>query len=267
MIRALVTGATRGAGLAIARELGRAGATVYVTGRTTRASGPHEGLPGSVEDAAEAVTKAGGRGIGVRCDHTARADVEALRDAIDAPIDLLVNNAWGGYEQHDVKEFVRPFWEHDFETRWRTMFEAGLRAHLVATHVLAPKVREGGLILSTVAWDEGKYLGAAYYDIAKGAIVRATQAWARDLARRNVAAFALAPGFMRTERVMAAHAAHPFDLSQTESPAYLARCVVALAKAPDNAARSGKVQYVGDLARELGFTDEDGRQPPRFVLP
>jgi len=263
----LVTGATRGAGLAIAQELGRAGATVIVTGRTTRATGPREGLPGNVEDAADAVTQAGGRGIPIRCDHAKMDDVRALRDQIPAPLDALVCNAWGGYEQHDTREFVRPFWEHDFETRWRTMFEAGLRASLLAAHVLAPKIADGGLLLATVAWDEGKYLGAAYYDVAKAAIVRATQAWAHDLRARRIASMALAPGFMRTERVMAAHAQHPFDLSATESPTYLGRAVVALARDPNVLARSGRVQYVGDLARELGFTDEDGRAPPRFALP
>ena len=257
----LVTGATRGAGLAIAQELAAAGHRVVVTGRTTRAAPNREGLPGTIEDAASLV---GGRGI--RCDHTNEADVRALAAQV-GPLDALVLNAWGGYEDHDAG-FAAPFWEHDFEKRWRGMFEGGLRAQLLTAHHLAPRVADGGLIVSTIASDEGKYLGAAYYDITKAAIARAAFAWSRDLRPRRVTAIALAPGFMRTERVMAAHQAAPFDLSQTESPHYLGRAVAALVDASvERQAWNGRVAYVADLARQYGFTDLDGSQPPRFVLP
>src|SRR4051812_21210622 len=108
----VVTGATRGAGLGIARALGGEGATVYVTGRSSRDGRATEGLPGSVEEAAEAVTERGGQGIPVLCDHTDDAQAEALFGRVGAEhgrLDVLVNNVWGGYEGHDHGRFTAPF--------------------------------------------------------------------------------------------------------------------------------------------------------------
>ena len=127
--------------------------------------------------------------------------------------------------------------------------------------------RRGGLIVSTVAWAYDEYLVNLYYDVSKAAIVRMVRGMAHDLRPHGVAAIALAPGFMRTERIMAAHAAHPFDLIITESPEYLGRAVRALAEDPGVMRRSGEVCTVGDLAREYGFTDVDGRQPAGFRMP
>jgi len=124
-----------------------------------------------------------------------------------------------------------------------------------------------GLIVATVAWAFNAYLGSLYYDVAKAAVIRIALGMARELRPHGVAAVALAPGFMRTERVMAAHAAQPFDLSGTESPEYLGRAVAALAADPRVLERSGQVLTVGDLAREYGFTDIDGSQPAAFRLP
>ena len=268
---AVVTGASRGAGRAIALVLGEAGATVYVSGRSTRAGPTTEGLPGTVEDSAEAVTARGGKGIAVRCDHTDDAQVEALFKRVrdeQGRLDLLVNNAWGGYEQHDPAGFARPLWEQPLR-HWDGMFSAGLRAHLVASRFATPLLLSGrrGLIVCTTAWDRDRYLGNLYYDVAKAAVNRLAWGLAHELRPHGVAVVALAPGFMRTERVLAAHAARPFDLSWTESPEYLGRAVAALAADPEVLRRSGQVLTVGELAREYGFTDTDGRQPPPFRLP
>jgi NAD(P)-dependent dehydrogenase (short-subunit alcohol dehydrogenase family) len=135
---AVVTGASRGAGRGIALELGAAGATVYVTGRSTRAS-PGRGYerflallgteapPGSIEDTAEAVTRTGGSGIPVQCDHTIEGQVAGLfqrvADEQHGRLDLLVNNAWGGHQ--DPAHVVRPFWELP-ATFWDGMFQAGV---------------------------------------------------------------------------------------------------------------------------------------------
>ena len=139
----------------------------------------------------------------------------------------------------------------------------------MATQIAAPLLltRPGGLVVCTVAWAYDEYLRNIYYDISKAAVIRMVHDLAQDLRPHGVAAIALAPGFMRTERVMAAHAAHPFDLSMTESPEYLGRAVHALAEHPDVLQKSGKVFAVGDLAREYGFTDVDGRQPAPFRFP
>jgi len=123
-----------------------------------------------------------------------------------------------------------------------------------------------GLVASTIAWAFGEPLGNLFYDIAKAAIVRMAYVAAEELRPYRVAAVAIAPGFMRTERVLAAHAARPFDLSATESPEYVGRALAALAGDPEIMRRSGQVLTAGDLAREYGFTDVDGRQPAAFRI-
>jgi NAD(P)-dependent dehydrogenase (short-subunit alcohol dehydrogenase family) len=269
---ALVSGASRGAGRAIALALGEAGATVYVTARSVRGAPTTEGLPGTVEETAEEVSRVGGAGIAVRCDHADPEQVRALVERLrreQGRLDLLVNNAWGGYERYHPETFVAPFWEQPIEQRWQGMFEAGLKTHLLTSAIAAPLLltRRGGLIVGTVAWAFDEYLGSLFYDVAKAAIIRTAAGMARELRPHGVAAVALAPGFMRTERVKQAHAIQPFDLSSTESPAYLGRAVVALAADPNVLDKSGRLLTVGDLAREYGFTDLDGRQPLPFRMP
>lgn len=268
---AVVTGASRGAGRAIALALGEAGATVYVTGRSTRGSRTTENLPGTIEDTADEVTARGGRGIAVRCDHTVDGDVEALFARVgreQGRLDVLVNNAWGGYERYTESDFDGVFWEQPL-WRWDAMFTAGVRAHLVASRLGTPLMlpHRRGLIVSTVAWAFDAYLGNLIYDAAKAAVIRMAFGMSRELLPHGIASVALAPGFMRTERVLAVHARAPFDLSATESPGYVARAVVALARDPGVLQKSGKLLTAGELAREYAFTDVDGRQPEAFNAP
>jgi NAD(P)-dependent dehydrogenase (short-subunit alcohol dehydrogenase family) len=268
---AVVTGASRGGGRGIALALGEEGATVYVTGRSSGGGGSPAGLPGTVEETAEAVTARGGKGIPVRCDHTVDAEVEVLFDRVyreEGRLNLLVNNVWGGYEQYELGKFDAPFWEQPLRY-WHGMFEAGVRAHFVASRLAVRLMlpRRRGLIVNTLAWLGGKYLGNLFYDVAKAAIARMAFGMAEELRPHEIAAVALAPGFMRTEGVMATHAEQPFDLSQTESPEYLGRAVAALAADPEVMRKSGSLLTVGDLAREYGFTDVDGRQLPPFMPP
>lgn len=284
---AVVTGASRGAGRGIAIELGAAGATVYVTGRSTRAA-PAEGyesllalsgldaLPGTIDDTAEAVTSAGGRGIAVRCDHGDEAQVQQLFERVQAEqsrIDLLVNNAWGGHESFDGV-FEAPFWKHPL-SHWDAMMDRGVRHHLLASRAAAPLMvaQQRGLIVATTFWDRGHYLrGNLYYDLAKAAINRLAFGVAEELRPHGVASLALSPGWMRTEFVLAGHhtdEAHWQEvpaLARTESPRYLGRAVAALAGDAQVLSRSGQVLRVADLAREYGFTDVDGRQVEAFEL-
>lgn len=285
---ALVTGASRGAGRGIAIELGAAGATVYVTGRSTRARAAESygrilalsGLatpPGTIEDTAEAVTAAGGRGIALACDHEDPGAVAALVRRVEAEagrIDLLVNNAWGGHESFDGR-FDAPFWEHPLE-HWRTMMEGGAFLHLLAARAVAPGMatRGTGLIIATTFWDQGRFLrGNLFYDLAKAAIGRLAFGIAEEMRPRGVASVALSPGWMRTEWVLAGHRtdeAHWREvpaLARTESPRYLGRAVVALAGDARVMRHSGQVLRVGDLAEQYGFTDTDGRRVPPFELP
>jgi NAD(P)-dependent dehydrogenase (short-subunit alcohol dehydrogenase family) len=267
---ALVTGASRGAGAAIAAALGEAGATVYLTGRSSRTGARTDGMPGTVEDAAEAVTARGGTGIAVVCDQTSPEQVDALVARIGAGhgrLDVLVNNAWGGYERGDGSSFAAPFWEQPLAARWDGMFGAGVWPTMLTSHRAAPLLADGALVACTIAWAFGAYTGNAIYDAAKACIARFAFAMAQDLRERGVTAVAIAPGWMRTERVLAAQAVDGFDLSPTESPEYVGRAVAHLAADPARLARSGSILTAGELAREYGFTDVDGSQPEAFRLP
>ncbi|HEX2204305.1 MAG TPA: SDR family NAD(P)-dependent oxidoreductase [Longimicrobium sp.] len=285
---AVVTGASRGAGRGIALELGAAGATVYVTGRSTRGA-PAPGydsilreselaaLPGTIDDTAEEVTRLGGTGIPVRCDHAREDEVRALFARVEGEhggLDLLVNNAWGGHEAFSRAAFGAPFWEQAME-QWDAMFDRGVRNHLLASRVAAPiLIRQGrGLIVTTTYWDRGGYLrGNLFYDLAKAAMVRLAFSMAEELRPHGVASLAVSPGWMRTEFVLASQKAdestwrdHP-AFAGTESPRYVGRAVAALAADPGVIAKSGGVHRVGDLAVEYGFTDIDGRVVPPFEL-
>ena len=266
---AVVTGASRGVGKGIALALGEAGATVYVTGRGD-AGGTTEGLPGTVRETAEAVTQRGGQGIAVRCDHTADAEVEALFARVaqeQGRLDLLVNNVWGGYEQFDWSRFGAPFWEQPLR-HWAGMFESGVRAHLAGARLAVPLMlpNRRGLIVHTTAWDRDKYLGNLFYDVAKAAVNRMAFGMARELRPYHVAVVALAPGFVRAERVLAAFAAAGRVPENLESPEYVGRAVVALAGDANAVAKSGRVLTAGELAAEYGFSDIDGRQWPPFRI-
>jgi len=285
---AIVTGASRGAGRGIAEELGAAGATVYVTGRSTRAEPATSyadilklskltTLPGNIEETAELVTRRGGRGIAVRCDHTQESEVQALIARVEREagrLDVLVNNAWGGHEVFDGV-FSAPFWEHSLQ-QWDAMFDRGVRNHLVASRCAAPLFvrQKRGLIVTTTFWDRDRYLhGNLLYDLAKSAMNRLAFAVAQELKPHQVASVALSPGWMRTEFVLSGHhtdEAHwqerP-ELAGTESPRYLGRAVAALAADPKVLNKTGHVLRVADLAREYGFTDIDGRLVAPFEIP
>jgi NAD(P)-dependent dehydrogenase (short-subunit alcohol dehydrogenase family) len=269
----VVTGASRGAGRGIALALGEAGATVYVTGRSVRGSATTENLPGTIEDTADEVTARGGEGIAIRCDHTVDADVEGLFAKIQRDhgrLDLLVNNAWGGYEHYDYRLFSAPFYEQPVR-HWEGMFTAGVRAALIASRLAAPLMlaQKSGLIVNITAWDRDKYVGNVFYDMAKNAVNRMVFGMARDLKAYKITVIAVAPGFMRTERVAGAFeaAGNKDYLNFTETPEYAGRAVVALAGDTNVFAKSGRVLAVGDLAEEYGFTDVDGRRIPAFKLP
>ena len=202
-------------------ELGRAGWTVVVTARSTRGSPNVEGVSGTIEETAEAVTAVGGHGTPIRCDHSREEDLVALAERIRGEfshLDPQVNCAWGGYEEHDLESFGLPFWEQTTH-HWDRMFTAGVRPTLLTSARLAPLLiaAERGCVINIVSWLQGEYLGNLYYDTARSAIIRMTEGMARELRPHRVTALIVVPGFMRTERVMASYAVHPFDLASTES--------------------------------------------------
>jgi NAD(P)-dependent dehydrogenase (short-subunit alcohol dehydrogenase family) len=266
---AVVTGATRGAGLGIARVLGEQGATVYVTGRSVRGAPTVPEYPGSIEDAADQVSAVGGHGIPVRCDHTDEQSVIELFDRVQAGhgrLDLLVCNAWAGYMPYPEHNdwFRQPFWEQSME-RWDGMFTGGLRAHLMTARYGLPLMLPAsrGLVIFTTFTMGRKYLGNVFYDVAKNGICRAAEVLAGELEDHEIAVLALTPGWVLAERMTDLT---PSQRAQTESVEYIGRAVAALAADPGVMRRSGQALAVGNLAREYGFTDVDGRQPTAYPI-
>ena len=268
---ALVTGASRGIGKGIALGLGEAGATVYITGRTVEEGQAAVNLPGTIHETAEEVSKLGGKGIAVRCDHVNDEAVRNLLQRIQAEenrLDILVNNVWGGYEHfNDGTEFwnEKGFWTVPL-ARWDRMFQAGVRAHYVASVLAAPIMiaQHSGLIVNVSFFAAQKDSAGVAYGVAKAADDRMAAAMAYELREHNVAVVSLYPGLVRTESVM--KAAQYFDLSNSESPQFIGRAVAALANDPDLLQKSGQVLVAAALALEYGFTDIDGKQPRPLTL-
>ena len=266
MVTAVVTGASRGVGKGIARELGAAGHEVYVTGRSSGAAVTFPALGGTVEQTAAAVDEAGGRGVPVVCDHTDDDQVRALFDRVrdeSGGLDLLVNNVWGGYRSYHedrYQDMRGPFWTQPLSV-WDDMFQAGVRAHYAATVLAVPLLRPGGLVV-TVSFFPGSYVDGSdqvAYSVAKVADDRMIEVMAAQLREREVTAVALYPGLVRTEAVL--RDAEYFDMSNAESPEFTGRAVAALAADPEVSRFTGRRLVVAELATEYGFTDVDGARP------
>ncbi|MEJ8543727.1 SDR family NAD(P)-dependent oxidoreductase [Brevibacillus borstelensis] len=269
---ALVTGGSRGAGRGIAVELAKAGATVYVTGRSVKGRSTLD-FPGTIDDTAAEIRSLGGTAFAVRCDHTNDEETESVMDRIwqeQGRLDILVNNVWGGNE---LAIAYKPFWELPL-LHWDHMFQAGVRAQLATNRFAIPLMRrqKAGLIVHTTFWDDYKYTGHFYYDLAKNALNRMAYGLATELMQDNIAVVAVSPGWMRTELVLAAfntdednwHTVE--ELKQTETPHYIGRAICALAGDLAVKQKTGQVLRVGQLAEEYGFTDLDGRKIPPFRL-
>jgi dehydrogenase/reductase SDR family member 1 len=263
---ALVTGASRGVGKGVALGLAEQGATVYVTGRAASGGSPTTPLAGTVQETADEITRLGGRGVAIVCDHEDDAQTrQAVERVVDETgrLDVLVNNVWGGYEHFwDGTEFwlESGFWTAPIG-RWDSMFQAGVRAHYVTSVLAAPTMvaQESGLIVNISSEAAEKTDLGVSYGVAKSATDRMVACMAHDLEPHGVAAVSLYPGLVRTESVL--RAAEYFDLSDSESPQFVGRAVAALATDPDVLRHSGKVVRSAVLAREYGFTDTDGRRP------
>ncbi|CAM5636212.1 short-chain dehydrogenase [Streptomyces pseudogriseolus] len=273
---ALVAGATRGAGRGIAVELGAAGATVYVTGRSTRARRSEYDRPETIEDTADLVTEAGGRGIAVPTDHLDPAQVKTLVDRIDAEqgrLDVLVNDIWGGEKLFD---WEAPVWEHDLDKGLR-LLRLAVETHAITSHHALPLLlrRPGGLVVEltdgTADYNRDHYRVSFFYDLAKSSVLRMAFALGQELGPRGATAVALTPGWMRSEIMLdefgvrednwrdALEKEPHFAISET--PRYVGRAVAALAADPGVARFNGASLSSGGVAQEYGFTDLDGSRP------
>jgi NAD(P)-dependent dehydrogenase (short-subunit alcohol dehydrogenase family) len=280
---ALVAGATRGAGRGIAVELGAAGATVYVTGRSTRERRSEMDRPETIEETAEMVTAAGGHGIPVAVDHLEPEQVEALVARIDQEqgrLDVLVNDIWGG---ELLFSWTDRLWEHSLE-KGLHILRLAIDTHIITSHYALPLLirRPGGLVVEmtdgTVDYNADNYRVSFFYDLAKTSVTRMAFAQAKELAPVGGTAVALTPGWLRSEIMLDnygvteanwrdALAVQPhFAISET--PFYTGRAVVALATDPEMSRWNGRSLSSGGLAKEYGFTDVDGSRPDawRYVV-
>ncbi|WP_405533198.1 SDR family oxidoreductase [Streptomyces avidinii] len=270
---ALVAGGTRGGGRGIAVELGAAGATVYVTGRSSAAGRSDLDRPETIEETAEKVTAAGGLGVPVRTDHSDPEEVRALVERIaaeqDGRLDILVNSVWGG---DPLTDWEHPLWEQDLDQGLRLLRQA-VETHVITSRYALPLMvtRGSGLVVEVTDGNTARYRGSFFYDMAKSAVIRLAVAQAAELRPHGVAAVALTPGFLRSEAMLEQFgvteanwrdgAAGDPNFAHSETPAYLGRAVVALAADPDVIARTGRALATWDLHKEYGFTDADGSRP------
>lgn len=259
---AVVTGASRGVGKGIAIALGEQGSTVYVTGRTSG------GGERSIEATAEEVQRAGGEGRAVQCDHGDDEQIQALFDRVEKEcdaLDILVNNvykipnppAWGG-----------GFWDHPISI-WDDQVGIGLRAHYIASWHAAPllfKSSPGSAILNVSSPGGQSYHFSSSYGAGKAGLDRLTADMAQELKPRGVSASVLYPGLVATEFIADSAGQTGMDLSQAQSPLFVGRAAAALLGADDLLERSGRIEWVEDLADEFDLFDEEGKRPPGYSL-
>jgi NAD(P)-dependent dehydrogenase (short-subunit alcohol dehydrogenase family) len=257
-------------------ELGAAGATVYATGRSTRGRRSEYDRPETIEETAELVTAAGGRGIAVPTDHLDPAQVEALVRRVDAEagrLDVLVNDVFGGdpFTEWDV-----PVWEHSLE-RGLHLLHLAVDTHLITAHHAFPLLvrAPGGLVVEvtdgTAEYNAVNYRLNAFYDLAKVAPIRLARSWAHELRGHGATAVCVTPGWLRSELMLDVYgvreenwrdacAAQPhFAISET--PRFVGRGIAALAADPDRRRWNGASTSSGELARAYGVTDLDGSAP------
>jgi len=281
---ALVAGATRGAGRAIAVELARAGAYVYATGRSTRSGRSEYDRPETIEETGELMEAAGGQGFALRVDHLESGQVAGLAARINREqgrLDVLVNDIWGG---ENLVDWETPVWEHDLANGLR-LLRLAVDTHLITSHHMLPLMirNPGGLVIEvtdgTAEYNAANYRLSVFYDLAKASVIRLAWSQGHELAPHGCAAVALTPGWMRSEMMLEHYGVtedtwrdaldrpyqppfpHPGHFGISETPAFTGRAVVALAADPERQRWNQGSVSSGGLAREYGFTDVDGSRP------
>jgi len=272
---ALVAGATRGAGRGIAVQLGAAGATVYVTGRTSRSKRSEMNRPETIEETAALVDEAGGRGIAVQVDHLVPDEVGALVTRIKGEqggLHVLVNDIWGA----TTLEWNKSVWESSLDIGLRTL-RLAVDTHAITSHFALPLLIKtpGGLVVEvndgTAEYNATHYRVSFFYDLAKASVLRMAFALGHELQPYGGTAVSLTPGWLRSEAMLEAFGVTESNwrdattrvphFAISESPAFVGRAVAALAQDPDVSRWNGRSLSSGQLAKIYGFTDLDGSQP------
>jgi NAD(P)-dependent dehydrogenase (short-subunit alcohol dehydrogenase family) len=272
---ALVAGATRGAGRGIAVQLGAAGATVYVTGRTTRSKRSEMNRPETIEETAVLVDEAGGQGIAVQVDHLVPDEVRALVSRIEdeqGGLHVLVNDIFGATKI----EWNKSVWESDLDYGLRSL-RLAVDTHAITNHFAIPLLIKtpGGLVVEvtdgTDEYNATHYRNSFFYDLAKSSVNRMAFALAHELRPYGATAVSLTPGWLRSEAMLEAYGVTENNwrdattrsphFAISESPAFVGRAVAALALDPNVSRWNGKSLSSGQMAKIYGFTDLDGSQP------
>jgi NAD(P)-dependent dehydrogenase (short-subunit alcohol dehydrogenase family) len=272
---AVVAGATRGAGRGIACMLGEAGAIVYCTGRSIRGHPSPIDRPETIEETAEMVTSFGGAGLWKQVDHTQPDQVKSLFERVgreqDGRLDLLVNDLTG--DAHINPRL--PLWEHSLSEGLLAL-QSGIVAHIITSYYGARMMvkRGHGLIVKV---NDGNGLGYNvnfYYSLNKNTAILLAYFSSVELRKHNVAAVCITPGYLRSEAMLERFGvtegnwqdgiARDPIWADSETPYYIGRAVAALAADPNVMRKTGRALSSGWLARDYGFTDTDGRQPPGY---
>jgi NAD(P)-dependent dehydrogenase (short-subunit alcohol dehydrogenase family) len=272
---ALVAGATRGAGRGIAVQLGAAGATVYCTGRTTRTARSEMNRPETIEETADRVNEAGGRGIAVQVDHLVPDEVRALVKRIEGEqgvLHILVNDIFGATRI----EWNKSVWESDLDYGLRTL-RLAVDTHAITSHFAIPLLIRtcGGLVVEvndgTAEYNGSNYRNSFFYDLAKAAVLRMGFSLGHEVKPHGATALSLTPGWLRSEAMLEAFGVTESNwrdatrrvpgFAISESPAFVGRAVAALAQDPNVSRWNGQSVSSGQLAKIYGFTDLDGSQP------
>lgn len=273
---ALVAGATRGAGRGIAVELGAAGATVYVTGRTTRTQRSEYNRPETIEETAELVSEAGGKGIAVQVDHLDRDQVQALIARIEneqGRLDILVNDVWGA---EYLAEWNVPVWKHSLDSGFR-MLRLAIDTHIMTSHFALRLLtrNKNGLVIEmtdgTAEYNQENYRDSFFYDLAKTSVLRMAKSLAHELSPFGCTAIAVTPGWMRSEIMLEHYGVTEANWRDaivkephfviSETPRYVGRAIAALAGDSEVARWNGRSTSSGELAQVYGFYDLDGSRP------
>jgi NAD(P)-dependent dehydrogenase (short-subunit alcohol dehydrogenase family) len=272
---ALVAGASRGAGRGIAVQLGAVGATVYVTGRTSRSQRSEMNRSETIEETAALVEAAGGHAMAVQVDHLVPDEVQALVARVEREqggLHVLVNNIWGATRM----EWNASVWESDLDYGLRTL-RLAVDTHAITSHFALPLLirSPGGLVVEmtdgTDEYNSANYRVSFFYDLAKASVIRMAFALAHELRPYGATAVSLTPGWLRSEAMLEAFGVTESNwrdatervphFAISESPAFVGRAVAALAQDPDAGRWSGQSLSSGQLARIYGFTDLDGSRP------
>jgi NAD(P)-dependent dehydrogenase (short-subunit alcohol dehydrogenase family) len=231
--------------------------------------------PETIEETAELVNQAGGRGIAIQVDHLVPEQVRALVERIEreqGALHVLVNDIWGATKM----EWNKSVWESSLNYGLRTL-RLAVDTHAITSHFALPLLIKapGGLVVEvtdgTDEYNATNYRVSFFYDIAKAAVSRMAFALAHELRPYGATAVSLTPGWLRSEAMLEAYGVTESNWREatrrsphfaiSETPAFVGRAVAALAQDPSVSRWNGQSLSSGQLAKIYGFTDVDGSQP------